>query len=128
MAASRRPLSATEIMDNLKALNGLSLDADVAAHMRVNPETVSRWKTRGNRVPEKELLQLAMLRGYSMDWLSFGEGAPYRREEGLDFSAEEKELIEKVKKSPAIRRALEKMLKIKPESLRVIVDLLEQMN
>lgn len=62
-----------EIVERIKAAEGLRFDTDVAPLFGVDKTTIGKWKSRGT-VPYEYLIQYAQDKGYSLDWLLLGRG------------------------------------------------------
>lgn len=70
-------ISLIGILERLKAITNSQSDSELARTLGISAQTLSTWKVR-NSIPYKMLLELALNRGLSLDWLLLGEGEQQR--------------------------------------------------
>lgn len=66
------------ILARLKQITGTTTDAALSSALQVSPQTLSSWKGRDS-TPYSLCVDLAQVRGISLDWLLLGEGPMLRQ-------------------------------------------------
>ena len=66
------------ILDRLKQITGTTTDASLSSALKISPQTLSSWKGRDSP-PYSLCVDLAQVRGISLDWLLLGEGPMLRQ-------------------------------------------------
>ncbi len=131
---TRTPLSASEILQNIQELKGFKTKKNLAEFFGVRPSAISDWVHRnGNRIPPKHLERAALNHELRWQWLLFGESPPYETEcvdtaTGVRLAPDELELIERVKNSPSFRRAVDKLLGLDDDKVKLLAKVAESMS
>lgn len=76
MAEATRSDQLREVLDRLKALEGVRSDVDLAGPLATNRRNVSAWKERGT-LPWDRLYDYCRRRQVSLEWLLNGRGATH---------------------------------------------------
>jgi hypothetical protein len=66
------------ILARLKQVTGTTTDAALSSALQISPQTLSSWKGRDS-TPYSLCVDLAQVRGISLDWLLLGEGPMLRQ-------------------------------------------------
>lgn len=66
------------ILARLKQITGTTTDAALSSALQISPQTLSSWKGRDS-TPYSLCVDLAQVRGISLDWLLLGEGPMLRQ-------------------------------------------------
>lgn len=61
-----------EFLERFKEIHGVSTDAQLAKALGKSPSSIHNWRKRGN-IPIDECLEVAKLKGVSLDWLILGK-------------------------------------------------------
>lgn len=72
-----RKILADDVLDRLIPALGLKNDSELAKRLDTAPSTISSWRKRDS-VPFAICATFAQERGWSLDWLMFGEGEMYK--------------------------------------------------
>jgi hypothetical protein len=92
-------LSAEEVIRALCELWGVT-EYGLAKRLHLKQQSViTKWKDpgRGGMVPMDALAKIADKSGLSLDWLRYGEGAPYRGREPAPDALAHARLVEKIR-------------------------------
>ena len=73
--------TAAEIIERLRLMYGVDTDSALCKATGINRQTLSGWKSR-NSLDYSLCVQLAVEKGFSLDWLLTGEGPMRRGEDG----------------------------------------------
>lgn len=74
MSEKNRGPQLRDVLDRLKALEGVRNDVDLAAPLATNRRNIAAWKERGS-LPWERLDDYCRRRGVSLEWLVNGRGA-----------------------------------------------------
>jgi hypothetical protein len=74
MTEAKRGDQLRQVLDRLKALEGVRADIDLAEPLSTNRRNVSAWKERGS-LPWDRLYEYCQKRQISLEWLLNGRGA-----------------------------------------------------
>lgn len=66
-------INASDVVDRLRGIYGVTSDTELGRHLRTGTSTVSNWRQR-NSVPFTQCVTAALERGVSLDWLVLGRG------------------------------------------------------
>lgn len=130
----KKILGAKAIFSNIKKLKGLTAKKQVAEFFGVGPSAVTDWTNRkGDSIPARRLAYASTRHGIRWQWLAYGEGDPYEEpapeaKHPLPLAPSEVELLEKIKTSPQFRRAVERLLCLDDEKIKLIAKVAESMN
>jgi len=127
-------LKADRILRNIQELRGLATKRQLADFFGVGPSSITDWVNRkGNRIPSRRLAEACRRHGLRWQWLAYGESPPYEnnlveKASGVPLGPNEIILLSKVKESPAFRSAVERLLGMDEEQVRLIARLAESMS
>lgn len=122
----KKQLGAAQILANIAALKGFATKRQLADFFGVGPSAITDWTNRkGDRIPARRLAQACHVHGLRWEWLAYGEEPPYATQAvdnrtGLDLAPSELELLERVKSSANFREAVDKLLGLPEDHLRMI--------
>lgn len=68
-----RSKNSQDVLARLKLITGTKTDASLSSALQISPQTLSSWKGRDS-TPYSLCVELARVRGISLDWLLLGEG------------------------------------------------------
>lgn len=122
----KKQLGAGRILANLLTLKGFTTKRQLAEFFGVGPSAVTDWTNRkGDRIPARRLARACQVHGLRWEWLAYGEGPPYTTQmvdnrTGLDLDPAEVAFIERIKSSPNFKAAVDRLLGLPEEQLRII--------
>jgi len=126
-------LGARRILDNVRKLKGYRTNREVAEFFGVGASSITDWVTRkGDRIPARRLMEAARRHELNWSWLAYGEGPPRGEllvevRTGVALEPGEMEVLEKIKASPAFRKAVHGLLGLDDARVRLVARVAESM-
>ena len=93
------------VLARLKQVTGTKTDVSLSSALQISPQTLSSWKGRDS-TPYSLCVEIAQVRGISLDWLLLGEG-PILRQTVTDSSEANQESTTRENTSLALWRRLD---------------------
>lgn len=127
-------LPADRIFRNVQELMGFTTKRQLAEFFSVGPSSITDWVNRkSNKIPARRLAEASRRHGIRWQWLAYGESPPYEENHveastGVSLAPNELALLSKVKTSPAFRAAVEKLLGLDEEQVRLIARVAKSMS
>lgn len=127
-------LSAHEILRNVRTLKGFRTGRELAGFFGVGASSITDWVARkGDRIPARRLMEASRRHGLRWQWLAYGEGPPYESEHvdvatGVALDPAEVELLGRIKASTAFRKAVDRLLDLDEDQVRLLGQLAESLS
>ena len=129
----KKTLPASRILENISQLKGYSTKRELAEFFGVGPSSITDWVNRkGDLIPARRLAEASRRHGLRWQWLAYGEAPPYEEQPvevrtGVELDPAQLELLRRIKESPAFRRAVDRLIGLEEEQVRLVTRLAESM-